>query len=149
MKINLTKALKKKAKLIALVSTYRTRFIENNSVEVGEEGSRSYDPRESYDLYKETLEELVDLKSAIHLTNAPIYKKICTLAELKGNIKILKDMVIKEGKHKDPYSRSEPEKFTSEITKVERDEEVDLLQDKVDEIQSEIESFNSITMLII
>lgn len=147
MGINLTKALKKKAKLIASISTYKTRFIDNNSVEEGEEQSRSYDPKESYDSYIDSVAELVKLKAAINLANVPIYEKICKLSELKGVIKVLKDLVIKEGKFKDPYSRDEPSKYTSSMTRVDRDNRVAELQDRIEDIQSEIESFNAITSL--
>ena len=72
--MNIKKALKEKNRLVKEIQDLQVRVATYNSIEVG--NKRPYSVRESMELLNEKSNELVELKTKIHVANAPIYKHI-------------------------------------------------------------------------
>ena len=141
--MNLTKALKKKKKIIGEVSTYQNRLFQNNVYEEGQEPP--YDAKVALDKYISATNELVELKTKIHLANAPIYNLIFRLGELKSLASRLKGLNTRDGKVKG-YNQ-EPSIMVASIGTIQRDNMVSAYEEEIERLQEEIETFNATTMI--
>ena len=142
--MNVSQALKQKNKLaIELKKQYNIaqRF---NQIEEG--NIRRYSVQEALDRAVELTLELTELKTRIHLANAPVYGKIFQMAELKGRIKELKQIPLQEGKQAGSYGSSETVKQV-EINVAEIDKMIALLEFDIEVIQSELDTHNSTTQI--
>jgi uncharacterized protein (DUF2237 family) len=95
--MNVSQALKKKNKLAIELKKQYAIAQKFNSQEAG--NPRRYSVQDALDKAAEITAELIELKTRIHLANAPVYSKIFRMAELKGRIKELKKVPTDEGKH--------------------------------------------------
>lgn len=146
MKITLTKALKRKKKLLAEIAKYFERFSNNNSHEVSTK--TNYDAKENYELWLAKTQELINLKTAIQIANAPIYPKIFEMAEHKAMIDKLRYVNTKSGQHKIPGGYNQPNEtveYNAFLDVVSKDKLVEELEDKIENLQAEIEAFNAVT----
>jgi hypothetical protein len=142
--MNIKQALKEKNKLAKKITDLMDRTNRYNSVDEG--GVRSYDPKTSLQQASETLDELVNLKTNIHRANAEVYDKIFRMSEYKSFVKYLKVLNCSEGTVvTSRYSDNSTRQMTTVITEVERDELVEKLQNKIDELQSELDHHNATT----
>lgn len=140
-KLNCTKALKVKANLVNRINTSKERLLQYNSVEEGVEVP--YDAAEELKSYLENLDRLIIVKAALHKANLPVYDTIIRLAEIKGVIKFLQSLNVKEGKVRDPYSRGEAINYKSTIGILERDKRINDYQEEIIKLQSELEYHNA------
>jgi hypothetical protein len=99
------------------------------------------------ELLNEKSNELVELKTKIHTANAPIYKYIFRLSELKSTIARIKNLDCNEGSVQDFYSRNRetPLVKESEISIVERDNMVKDMEENIEIIQDILDNHNQIT----
>jgi hypothetical protein len=99
------------------------------------------------ELLNEKSNELVELKTKIHVANAPIYKHIFRLSELKSMITRIKNLDCNEGIVQDYYSRNRetPTVKEVEISIVERDEMIKHMENQIEEIQDILDNHNQIT----
>lgn len=142
--MNLTKALKHKKKLIKKADEYYMRFAKFNSVE--KSSTLTYDPKDMYDKWRETTSELVDLKSKIQKANVPILNKIFMLSELKNTVHKLKSVSTLSGTVTHKYS-SEFTEYICFMDEKDKDDKIQLLEEQIESIQEEIETFNAITKI--
>jgi hypothetical protein len=78
-------------------------------------------------------EGLIDIKTKIHRANIGVYDKIFRLSELKSLAKKFVQIDCNEGKVTDRYGRNtEPSIKTAEISIVDREEEIEQLQEELD-----------------
>ena len=93
--------------------------------------------------------ELVDLKTKIHIANAPVYDKIFRLSELKSTITRIKNLDCTEGVSNDYYSRNRenPLVKTAEISIIERDEMVQHMEEQIETIQDILDTHNQNTQI--
>jgi ribosomal protein L29 len=121
--------------LVKEIQDLHNRIVTYNSIEVG--NVRPYSTKESMEQVNSLSNELVGLKTKIHTANAPIYKHIFRLSELKSMIARIKTLDCNEGTVQDYYSRNRetPLVKTSEISIVERDEMVTHMEGQIEEIQ--------------
>jgi hypothetical protein len=89
---------------------------------------------------------LVELKARIHRANQPVYNQIFKLAELKGMVKELKKVPTDEGKQTERYGSVASVKEV-ELTIVDIQQSVDVLQTKIEEIQNELDIHNANTII--
>ena len=94
--MNITKALKLKKKLIKQADAVYNRFSKYNSVDVTAE--TPYDALAAYQEWIDLTNQIIDLKTKIHLANAPVYGKIFRMSELKSMISQLKRVSTTSGK---------------------------------------------------
>ena len=143
--MNIKQALKKKNQLVKEILDLHTRLATYNSIEVG--NVRPYSAKECLEQINEKSNELVELKTKIHTANAPVYKFIFRLSELKSMITRIKNLDCNEGIVQDYYSRNRetPTVKVTEISIVERDEIVKHMENQIEEIQDILDNHNQIT----
>jgi hypothetical protein len=143
--MNIKKALKEKNRLVKEIQDLQLRVATYNSIEVG--NKRPYSVRESLEKLNSLSNELVELKTKIHVANAPIYKHIFRLSELKSMITRIKNLDCNEGIVQDYYSRNRetPTVKEVEISIVERDEMIKHMENQIEEIQDILDNHNQIT----
>ena len=143
--MNIKKALKEKNRLVKEIQDLQVRVATYNSIEVG--NKRPYSVRESMERLNSLSNELVELKTKIHVANAPIYKHIFRLSELKSMITRIKNLDCNEGTVQDYYTRNRetPLVKEAEISIVERDDMVKHMEGQIEEIQDILDNHNQIT----
>lgn len=145
MKMN--KALKKKGQLIEESKSLWTKVQDFNCVNVENVEKRPYNPRTSFNEWLVKIDELINLKTKIQLTNQPVYKKIVRMAELKGVVNNLRWLNCAEGVNS--YSDEKRRViFTSVISTVERDELIKRFEEEISQLQDELDEFNLVTEIV-
>ena len=145
--MNIRQALKEKNKLVKEIQDLYVRISQYNSVEVG--AHRPYSPKQLMEIVNVKSNELVDLKTKIHIANAPVYDKIFRLSELKSTITRIKNLDCTEGVSNDYYSRNRenPLVKTAEISIIERDEMVQHMEEQIETIQDILDTHNQNTQI--
>jgi hypothetical protein len=142
--MNIKQALKLKNKLIKSIADNTKLLQQYNTVEVG--NPRPYSPTILLGSITKTTTELVELKSKLHRANAPMFEKIFEMSELKSTIKAVQKLECTEGKsNRDRYRMESELVLTSEISLVDRNEFIKKLEDRIEQIQDEMDVFNSNT----
>ena len=143
--MNIKKSLKEKNRLVKEIQDLHLRVATYNSVEVG--NVRPYSAKESMELLNQKSNELVELKTKIHVANGPVYHHIFRLSELKSMITRIKNLDCNEGVVNDYYTmkRETPTIKSSEISIVERDHMVKHMEVQIEEIQDILDNHNQIT----
>lgn len=137
-------ALKQKNTLVKKINEDIRKVHAYNSVDEG--NNRPYSTKELLNKIMETTKELVDLKTKIHLANAPVYHKIFELSELKNTVTFLKSLDCSEGKVVDRYTRSqEPTIKVAELSVIERDNLVEGFENRIELLQEELDTHNATT----
>ncbi len=143
--MNVSQALKQKNRLAVEIKKQYEIAAKYNSQEEG--NPRRYSVVAALEKAQKLSEELVTLKTRIHLTNAPIYAKIFEMAELKGRVKQLKRIPTDEGKTTERYGSAISIKDV-EINIAQVDGMVTKLETKIEKIQGELDYHNATTELI-
>lgn len=140
-------ALKLKNKLVKEITEELQKAQSYNSVEVG--SPRPYSSSEALERVSKLTNELVELKTKIHQANSPVYDKIFRLSELKSLVSKIKMLNCTEGTSTDYYSRRSENSpvMTSEISIVERDSMVKIMEDEIESIQDELDTHNALTQI--
>jgi hypothetical protein len=142
--MNVSQALKQKNKLVIELKKQYQIAQKFNSQEEG--NVRRYSVQASLDKAVELTLELTELKTKIHLANAPVYDKIFRMAELKNRIKELRKIPTEEGKTEARYSSVVSVKEV-EINIAQLDEMVQTLEARIEEIQAELDVHNATTQI--
>jgi hypothetical protein len=138
--MNIKQALKRKNKLVGLMNE---EFAKAAKYIVTDEGNpRTYSALDSITKWMKLSDELVDLKTKIHIANAPMYRRIFMLAELKNQVKYLKSIDCTSGKVHSRWESSEPTIKHAELNIVERDKMVSGLEVMIENIQDELDQWN-------
>jgi hypothetical protein len=138
-------ALKYKKKLASKMNQEFSKVQMYNSVEEG--SARVYDVVESMRNWLTMSEELVELKTKLHLANAPVYGKIFRMSELKSQLSNLKSLDCVEGKYSDRYGRSEAVVKTAKISVLEKDQLVLTIEEEIEKLQEELDEHNATTSI--
>lgn len=141
-------ALKYKKKLASKMNQEFSKVQMYNSVEEG--STRVYDVVESMRNWLTMSEELVELKTKLHLANAPVYGKIFRMSELKSQLSNLKPLDCLEGKYSDRYGRMSgdaPIIKTVQIGILERDQMISSIEEEIEKLQEELDEHNAITSI--
>lgn len=138
-------ALKYKKKLAAKMNQEFVKVNMYNSVEEGT--TRVYDVKEAMENWIKMSHELVELKTKIHLANAPVYGKIFRMSELKSQLSNLKQLDCVDGKHFDRYGRGEAVVKTAEINILGRDQIVSAIEEEIEKLQEELDEHNATTSI--
>jgi len=142
--MNIKQALKEKNKLAKKVTDLMDRTNRNNSMDEG--AVRSYDPKESLNQALQMVDDLVNLKTKMHMANAEVYDKIFRMSEYKSFVKYLKTLNCNQGTViTSRYGDSTARQMTTVITEVERDTLVEKYETIIDTIQTELDMHNATT----
>jgi hypothetical protein len=105
-----------------------------------------YDPEQAYSEWTSLTEELIDLKTRIHIANVGIVDKIFTLGELKNKAAKLHNISTQEGLVKDRYSDVTNE-YVAYMGLFSRDAAIKELERQIESLQEEIEAYNALTKI--
>jgi len=142
--MTIKQALKQKNKLVKNIVENTKLIQQHNSVEVGNQ--RPYSTQMLYEEIQKDTQELASLKAKIHIANTPVMQSIFWMSEMKSTIASLKKMDCTEGKsNRDRYRMESEVVLTSEISLVTRNEEIKMLEAKIDAIQDKLDTFNATT----
>jgi hypothetical protein len=141
--MNIKQALKKKNSLTGLITEQFQRANSYNSVEEG--NPRPYSATDSIRNWFDLSNQLIELKTKIHLANAPVYDKIFELSELKNQVKYLKSLNCTAGVERNRWDSEKPIVKHAEINVVERDNMVKELEQRIEDIQNELDYHNQNT----
>jgi hypothetical protein len=140
--MNIKQALKEKNKLAKKVTDLMDRTNRNNSMDEG--AVRSYDPKESLEQALQMVDDLVNLKTKMHMANAEVYDKIFRMSEYK----YLKTLNCSQGTIvTSRYGDSTARQMTTVITEVERDALVEKYETLIDNLQTELDTHNATTQI--
>lgn len=139
--MTLKQALKKKNKLVKEMQEHMNLAQRNNSYQ--EQNTRNYSSKDELEKSIQKMDELLDLKTKIHIANQPVYKLIFRLSELKALIRSLKGIPTTEGLFKG-YT-DEPVRTVAEINEVELRELVKKYEDEIEDIQEKLDKHNLLT----
>jgi hypothetical protein len=142
--MNIKQALKLKNKLVTQIKEQYEIAKAHNSIEQG--NPRRYSALQSINKANELSIELVELKTKIHLANAPVYDLIFQMSELKNQIKQLKSIPVDEGKVTERYGSITTIKEV-ELNIAERDNLVKGLESQIEELQDKLDTYNATTEL--
>jgi hypothetical protein len=107
---------------------------------------RSYDPKESLEQALQMVDDLVNLKTKMHMANAEVYDKIFRMSEYKSLVKYLKTLNCSQGTIvTSRYGDSTARQMTTVITEVERDALVEKYETLIDNLQTELDTHNATT----
>jgi hypothetical protein len=140
--MNVSQALKQKNKLVIELKKQYQIAQKFNSQEEG--NIRRYSVQDALDKAVELTLALTDLKTKIHLANAPVYDKIFRMAELKNRIKELRKIPTEEGKTESRFSSVVSVKEV-EVNIAQLDAIVQTLEARIEEIQAELDIHNATT----
>ena len=143
--MNIKQALKRKNKIIGLMSEEWAKTSQYNVIDEG--NPRPYSSVESMAKWMELSEELVILKAKIHLANGPKYEQIFRLAELKNQVKHLKSLNCQSGKFPNRWDSENPAVKHAEINIVERDKMIKAKESMIEFIQDELDQWNHSTTI--
>lgn len=142
--MNIKQALKEKNKLAKKVTDLMERTNKFNSMDEG--GVRSYDPKQTLADAHTSIEELIELKTKIHIANLSVYEKIFRMSEYKSFVKYLKSLNCTQGTVVNSrYGDTTFRQMTTVITEVERDQMIEEYENMIDSIQSELDVHNATT----
>ena len=142
--MNIKQALKEKNKLAKKITDLMDRTNKNNSMDEG--AVRSYDPKESLEQALQMVDDLVNLKTKMHMANAEVYDKIFRMSEYKSLVKYLKTLNCSQGTIvTSRYGDSTARQMTTVITEVERDALVEKYETLIDNLQTELDTHNATT----
>lgn len=139
--MNIKQALKRKNKLLNEIKTEFSKVTRFNSVTEGT--VRPYSAVVSLNTWKELINELIELKTKIHIANAPVYDKIFRLSELKSMVESLKGLDCTEGiPLRNRYDTTDQPPREAEIGIIENDEMISQLEKEIDDIQEFLDEWN-------
>jgi hypothetical protein len=142
--MNVKQALKQKNKLVTDLKAQYEILKKYNSIEEG--NPRRYSMSVTLTVIETIQLELVELKAKIHKANQPVYAKIFELAELKGLVKELKKVPTEEGKVAERYGSVISVKEV-ELNVVDIQNKVDVLSERIEELQNELDIHNANTQI--
>lgn len=142
--MKLTRALKEKNRLIKKITILRNQITTSNVVL--EENNFPYEMETLQEDFQTLVETLIELKVDIQIANQPILKSIYRLSELKSTIAMLEGMDTKEGMQEAyGYGNSELRAYKAQIGRQEVDIAVAEMQEQIDTLQDEVDTFNATT----
>jgi len=145
--MNIKQALKHKNKLAKKIQETAQKISRYNSVEEG--AIRPYDVNVLLNQLENYTNEMVELKTKIHLANRDMYSFIFRLSELKGLLKHLRVVDCTEGLSfsLSRFTESNTNVKTSVIGQIEMDNLIEKFESEIDSIQDKLDIHNNMTYL--
>lgn len=143
--MNIKKALRDKKKLAQkIISTFNHVSTYNSH----EEGViPPYSPKENFEEYIKSVNEMIELKTKIHIANMPVYDKIFRLSEYKSIVSQLRRLNCFSGKDMPRYGSEVRSIMVSDISLIERDKLIEQYEEEIEKLQDELDAHNSTTQI--
>ena len=142
--MNINQGLKQKNQLVNEIKQNFEILQKFNSID--ENNTRRYSMVDTLSKIETLTDQLVTLKTKIHIANAPVYDKIFKLSELKNNLNLLKLVPTTEGSHLETYSSVVTTKKV-EINILDLNHKIQSYQSLIDKIQDELDVHNANTLI--
>ena len=145
--MTIKQALKQKKKLINLMEVEFKKVRTLNSLVDG--AVRPYSVKTALENWFKLSDELVALKAKLQQANMEVYPQIFLLAELKSQVSSLKNLDCREGRYLEHGYPEETDRYlrTVEISVVERDQMIQGLETRIEDLQETLDSFNATRQL--
>lgn len=145
--MNIKQALKNKNKLAKKIQETAQKIARYNSVDDGV--VRPYDVNDLLAQLQNLTEEMVELKTKIHLANRDMYSYIFRLSELKAMVKHLRIVDCTEGVNvsMSRFAESTQSVKSSVINRLDMDNLIERLELEIDSIQDKLDIHNGTTYL--
>lgn len=144
--MNVAQALKKKARLIKEINDKWLIIKNNNSIISG--NLKKFDIPNELGLIEQLTNELVELKTKIHLANAPVYSKIFLMSELKTTLKNVEGINTTEGiMDNGRYGTPSTTFYVADMDEIAKRKYIKDLSDKIDTLQDELDYHNATTQI--
>lgn len=144
--MNVAQALKKKARLIKEINDKWLIIKNNNSIISG--NLKKFDISNELGLIEQFTNELVELKTKIHLANAPVYSKIFLMSELKSMLKNVEGINTTEGiMDNGRYGTPSTTFYVADMDEIAKRKYIKDLSDKIDTLQDELDYHNATTQI--
>ena len=144
--MKLAKALKLKNKKLKEYKSTLMKVVQNNSYDV--DNKPIYDSTNLYNESVELLKDYLELKTAIHTSSQPIRFKIFQLGEVKSLLNVINGLDTKSGVYKEGYREITLRTYESSISEEEKNTKVKNLENTIELLQDEIDTFNATTELV-
>ena len=144
--MNIKQALKQKNKLAKKIQETSARISRYNSVD--ENAYRPYDINLELNNLIALTNDMVELKTKIHMANREVYSKIFRLSELKALVKHLRGVDCTQGVTNMGLRFGEsvnPSVKTCVIGRLDMDKYIEQYEAEIDNIQDELDRHNNIT----
>ncbi len=144
--MNSKQALKQKNKLAKKIQETSVRIAKYNSVD--ENAYRPYDINLELNNLIALTNDMVELKTKIHMANREVYSKIFRLSELKALVKHLRGVDCSQGVTTPGLRYGEsvnPSVKSCVIGRLDMDKYIEQYETEIDKIQDELDRHNSIT----
>lgn len=144
--MNLKQALKRKNKLVQEMSEQLSRAQIYNSYLEGQ--TPTYSGKTAFNEYIKINDELIELKTKIHLANTPMYSKIFRLSELKSRIDNIRRIRTNDGEQSQVVGdKLIKTPYINEISMLDRDNIIKTYENEIELIQDELDEFNVKTII--
>ena len=143
--MNIAKALKVKNRLAGEISKLQNLIRKENCCR--NDNPSRVDVVGEYKKLTDTITQLVDLKTKISVASQPIFDKIINLQEAKNQINFLNSLSTKEGNEKVAYGQNTviDYQWISAINEEKRNKAIKNLEETINNLQDEIDTFNAQT----
>jgi hypothetical protein len=141
--MKLTKALKMKNQLAGEVAELKERLAQQNSRAATV--PFDYDAGEVLAALRAKTDRLVEVKTAIAVTNVAQYERIFRLAELKGLVSTLKALNVRHGLFREAGNYAHPAydvEYVAQLKKAAVDALVAELETEIAALQDQLDEFN-------
>lgn len=143
--MNIKKALRDKKKLAQkIISTFNNVSTYNSHEE---DVIPPYSPKENFEEYIKSVNEMIELKTKIHIANMPVYDKIFRLSEYKSIVSQLRRLNCFSGKNTPRYGSEVRSIMVSDISLIERDKLIEQYEEEIEKLQDELDVHNSTTQI--
>lgn len=151
--MNIAKALKVKNRIVGEIANNANKLNTLNSIEVRTLNLPWEDHQKKIlaireETFNVLFPKLIRLKTAIQKANAGIADKLVELQEAKSSVAFWKGIPKKEGFFAPNYSdKNELNEWKCVIPPHESEEELKKTQDRINDLQDEIDAYNSVTKI--
>lgn len=146
MKLTLSRGLRYKKRVIEQIRKIETDIQLSNCIVAGEERILP-NVKDALNKRNKLVNHLISLKLNLQNATAPIQPLIFQLAEAKSEIAFLNKIATNHGTVKARYREDQPLTYESEIKKQDKDALIFELQNKIDNIQTDIDAHNNKTII--
>jgi hypothetical protein len=144
--MNVSQALKKKARLVKEINDKWLIVKNNNSIISGNQ--KKFDISNELELIEQLTNELVELKTKIHLANGPVYSKIFLMSELKSALKNVESINTTEGiMDNGRYGTPSTTFYVADMDEIAKRKYIKALGYKIDSLQDELDYHNATTVI--
>jgi len=149
-KINLSRALKMKNRLVGDINRLKGIIIRDNSSTVIRQSGE--DIKALYDELGKKIETLGKLKASISIANANsgVYEKLTAMEELKSLLGFIETLPTKHGKYEEAHGYNRDKVIVEYVASI-RQSDVDQvtcdLQNKINELQDGVDDLNAKTLI--